>query len=198
MKINNQYRVFIITGLIASGKSTFAKMLAKNLNATYINADTIGHDIIEELSETLIDEFGSSIKNKNNIIDRKKLGSIVFSDKEKLLKLEKILHPAINKKIENIILNTKNIIVFEVVLLEKSNYKDIDNTVIVYIDSSYENIIQRVMARGLSEEEAMKRIESQNEIAYLKNKSDIIDIVIENNFDLEYLADKAYELSKTI
>ena len=196
MRIKNEHPVFIITGPIACGKSTFSKMLGQYFGATYINADTIGHDVLIELSELVVSKFGSQILNKNGIIDRKKLGSIVFADKEKLLILETILHPIINKKVETIILNTKNIIVFEVVLLEKTNYKNIDNTIVVYVDSPYENIVQRIIDRGFNKTEAIKRIESQSEIKYLKNKSEIIDIIIENNSTLESLKDKAYQLSK--
>ena len=103
MRVKNKYPIFIITGLIACGKSTFSKMLVKYLGATYINADTIGHDVLIELSELVVSKFGSQILNENGIIDRKKLGSIVFADKAKLLMLESILHPVINKKIETIL-----------------------------------------------------------------------------------------------
>ncbi len=195
-KIKNKYPSFIVTGLIASGKSIFAKMLSQYLDASTADADRFAHDALTKCSDIVVKEFGSDILGSDNSIDRKRLGLVVFSDKEKLLKLENILHPEVNKDMSLFIENANEPTVLEIVLLEKSMYKDIENKIVVYVDSEYEKILSRIVSRGHNEEVAKKIIESQSAIAALKNRGDIIDIVIENNLDLKDLRDKAYILSK--
>ena len=87
-----------VYGLICSGKSSFSKMLAKEMNALYIDADLIGHNALIDNKENIVKEFSSNILDKNNNIDRKKLGSIVFNNPKKLRKLEELNYPYIEKK----------------------------------------------------------------------------------------------------
>ncbi len=192
MFIKNKYPVFITTGMIASGKSTFSKLLTERLNALYISADIIAHDILKEKMDVIVSKFGSQILDIDNNIDRKKLGAIVFADGQKLFELEQVIHPAVNAHIDNIILAADKPIVYEVALLEKSNYKNIENPTIIYVGSSNENMISRMLGRGLDKDEAQQRIKSQIDIAKLKENKDII--VIENNTTLENLKENINKL----
>ena len=72
-----------IFGLICSGKSSFSKLLAKELNALYIDADIIGHEALNDKikKEELIKEFSSDILDNNGNIDRKK--SLKWEEKNK-------------------------------------------------------------------------------------------------------------------
>ncbi len=186
MLIKNKYPVFIVTGMIASGKSTFSKLLTERLDALYISADIVAHDILNEKIEDIVSIFGSGVLNENNFIDRKRLGSIVFADSQKLLELEAIIHPAVNKKIDVMIQNADRAIVYEVALLEKSNYKNIANPIIIYVSSTHWNMTKRmVVNRGATQYDAQQRIESQSDIAKLKENKGII--VIENDSTLEDL-----------
>jgi len=181
-----------LTGGIAAGKSTVARILA-SLGAYIINADKIGHNILEKNKNAyndVIDEFGEIIVKNNGKIDRKKLGEIVFSDKDKLKKLENITHPYI---IEEIKYETKEKIkdyhhlVLDVPLLFETGLENIVDITWVVV-CSYEKQIERIAKRdGLSREEAKKRIASQMETS---QKIKLADFVIYNNGNKKELNNK--------
>ncbi len=185
MFIKNKYPVFIVTGMIASGKSTFSKMLTEKLGALYVSADSVAHSVLNEKTDIIVSKFGTDILDDKNAIDRKKLGSVVFLNADKLAELESIIHPAVNLKIDEMILSADRVIVYEVALLEKSNYKNIANPTIIYVCSNHNNMVERMIGRGLSKAEAILRIQSQSYISKLKDNKDII--IVENDTTLEHL-----------
>ncbi|HNU80250.1 MAG TPA: dephospho-CoA kinase, partial [Bacillota bacterium] len=86
-----------LTGGIASGKSTVSAKL-KELGAAVIDADLLARDVVrkgEIAYNKIVQCFGADILLPGGDIDRKKLGDIVFSDKEKLELLNSITHPEI-------------------------------------------------------------------------------------------------------
>src|SRR5699024_5105944 len=89
-----------LTGSIATGKSTIAKMF-KELNIDVIDADLIAREVVEVDQPAyleIIQEFGEEILYENKELNRKALGNIVFKDGEKRKKLNSIIHPAIRKE----------------------------------------------------------------------------------------------------
>ena len=189
-----------LTGGIATGKSTVARILA-SLGAYVINADKIGHNILDKNKDAynaVINEFGESIVKENGKINRKKLGKIVFSDKNKLKKLENITHPYIIKEIEK---ETKEKVkeykhlVLDVPLLFETGLENIVDVSWVVV-CSYEKQIERITKRdGLSKKEAKKRIETQMET---KKKIKLADFVIYNNGTKEVLNNKVIKKWKKI
>ena len=122
-----------IFGLICSGKSSFSKLLAKELNALYIDADIIGHEALNDKikKEELIKEFSSDILDNNGNIDRKKLGKIVFGNSKKLRILESINYPYIEDKVLDSSLRKENNLENEKVEVSKKLYKvDIKGAVV--------------------------------------------------------------------
>lgn len=94
-----------LTGGIASGKSFVSEML-KELGAQIIDADLISRQVVEPGKpawKKIVKEFGKGIINEDQTIKRKKLGSIVFADPDKLDKLNKITHPYITMEIEKLL-----------------------------------------------------------------------------------------------
>ena len=87
-----------LSGGIATGKSTVASLLSLN-GMRVIDADTISHKILDSSYEWVSDTFGDRyvVGTKD---DRKKLGSLVFSNPEQKKVLENFLHPKIRKEIE--------------------------------------------------------------------------------------------------
>ncbi|RLD30559.1 MAG: dephospho-CoA kinase, partial [Bacteroidetes bacterium] len=67
--------------------------------------DRFGHDALESMLDKIVQTFGSGILLKDGSIDRKILGSIVFSSKKKLLLLESIIHPVMVTRCRNEIQN---------------------------------------------------------------------------------------------
>ncbi|MEQ2129838.1 dephospho-CoA kinase [Caldanaerobacter subterraneus KAk] len=179
-------RVVGLTGGIGSGKSTVSGILAK-LGAKIIDADLVSREIMEKGKEAyneIVDCFGKEILDKEGNIDRKKLGSIVFSDKEKLKRLNEITHPKIIDKIKKMIEEEKDkdkvIVIDAALLIETGLYKLVDEVWLVVVDIDTQ--IRRVMERdGFSCEEALKRIKSQMP---LEEKIKYADFIINNSKDL--------------
>ncbi|MHC4104061.1 MAG: dephospho-CoA kinase, partial [Planctomycetota bacterium] len=93
-----------ILGGICSGKSTVAGEFAK-LGCKVIDADKIAHELLErkDIKESVVNLFGEAILNSEKKIDNKKLAGIVFSDSEKLSSLNKIIHPSVLERAEELI-----------------------------------------------------------------------------------------------
>lgn len=93
-----------LSGRICSGKSYVASCIREKFKIEYIDVDSIGHLILKERENDIIDLFKSyDIKNKEGHVDRKKLSNLVFSKKDLLKKLENYTHPKIKEKIEDIL-----------------------------------------------------------------------------------------------
>lgn len=191
-----------LTGGIASGKNLTAGFF-KELGAHIIDADEISREIAKpELPayNAVVQEFGLEILNPDKTINRKKLGKIVFNDKDKLKKLESITHPKIiaeeNRQIKNIQLKNPDavIIVNAALLIETGRYREMDKVIVVYADENTQR--KRLMARdGISEVEARMRISQQMP---LKEKVKFADFVIDNSFDVEKTKEEVVKVFKTI
>ena len=175
-----------IYGLICSGKSSFSKLLAKELNALYIDADIIGHEALndKDKKEELIKEFSSDILDDKGNIDRKKLGKIVFGNSKKLGKLERINYPYIEKKIFELINSTDKDVVIEAALIMRSEIYKMCSS-LIYVNSKTSDIINRMKKkRNISEKEARKVLKMQIDV---KNKKSNADIIINNMRDYNHL-----------
>ena len=186
-----------LTGGIASGKSTVSKYLAEKDFKVY-DADKIAKDISEKKSvqEEIILTFGNKILDKNGNIDRKKLKEIVFENKEKLKRLNAIIHPKVidfYKELKE--KKTDKVIIFDVPLLFESGIDKFCDKILVVI-SDYEIQLNRIIERDkINRELAEKIIRSQ-----LSNEERIkkADVVIENNSNLEDLFKKVERFCETI
>ena len=175
-----------IYGLICSGKSSFSKLLAKELNALYIDADIIGHEALNDKNkkEELIKAFSSDILDNNGNINRKKLGKIVFGNSKKLRKLESITYPYIEKKISELINSTDKDVVIEAALIMRSEIYKMCGS-LIYVNSKTADIINRMKKkRNISEKEARKVLKMQIDV---KNKKFNADIIINNMRDYNHL-----------
>ena len=175
-----------IYGLICSGKSSFSKLLAIELNALYIDADIIGHEALndKDKKEELIKEFSSDILDDKGNIDRKKLGKIVFGNSKKLGKLERINYPYIEEKVSKLINSTDKDVVIEAALIMRSEIYKMCNS-LIYVNSKMEDIINRMKKkRNISEKEARKILKMQIDV---KNKKSNADIIINNMRDYNHL-----------
>jgi dephospho-CoA kinase len=173
-----------LTGGIACGKSTVAKMFVKH-GAHLVDFDLLAHEVQEPGKpawKEVVNHFGKTILQPDKKIDRIKLGNIVFAEKEKLVELNSIVHPLVYqewhvrlKKISN--KDKHAIVLSDVPLLFEGNMQHLfDLTILVLIVSGEQ--INRLMARnGVKKKEAEKRLNSQMPIS---EKSALADIVIDN------------------
>jgi dephospho-CoA kinase len=178
-----------LTGGIASGKTEVAKIL-RDLGAFIIDADEVSRAVVVPHSacwDKLVASFGRDILCENSTIDRKKLSQRIFNNPEQRIKLNRLIHPEINKHIEEElelikIRNTHALVVIDAALLvETGLYKKYDKLIVVH--TREETQLKRLMNRdSISREEALSRINSQ---LPLQEKLNVADIVIDNEDNLK-------------
>ncbi|MDN6194542.1 MAG: dephospho-CoA kinase, partial [Alkalibacterium sp.] len=177
-----------LTGGISSGKSTVSHYLRER-GFPVIDADIIARKVMEPEEPAylkVIDYFGSEILDVNNVINRKKLGDIVFSESEKL----NVLNKLVQKEIFNEIMRQKDelcdhkapMIVLDIPLLYEAGYHNsVDKVMVVYVDEGTQ--LKRLKKRdALSETAAIQRIKTQMPLIEKKERA---DIVIDNNGTLD-------------
>ena len=174
-----------LTGNIATGKSLARGILAE-LGAETIDADHIAHQVIrrgEAAYAEIIAAFGDDILSLDGEIERAALGAIVFADAARLRKLEGITHPAIRRRIDQLIRQSEaSVVVVEAIKLLEGELRHAVDAVWV-VDASPATQLARLMTkRGFSEAEARKRIALQNSQA---DKLREADVIIGNDGDIE-------------
>ncbi|MGN7394607.1 dephospho-CoA kinase [Peribacillus frigoritolerans] len=176
-----------ITGGIASGKSTVSLYL-QELGFTIVDADLASRAVVEpgeEAYHQVVKAFGEDILLTDGNIDRVKLGSIIFNDQEMRLLLNGIVHPAVRNwmrlKTEAALSSGEETVFMDIPLLFESKLTFmVDKTLLIYVDEQVQ--LKRLMNRnGLSETEALARINSQMPLA---DKKALADAVIDNNGDI--------------
>ncbi len=177
-----------LTGGIACGKSYVLAELRKS-GAYPLDADEIAHSVITPEGTAyseVIDAFGSEILTSDRIIDRKKLGAIVFSDRAALDRLNQIVHPHVFAEEKRQILaieadvgeTERGLLVIDAALMiEVGTYRNYDSVIVVYCRPAVQ--LHRLMQRdNLSSEEALKRIQSQMPVL---RKLRYADYVVDNS-----------------
>lgn len=185
-----------LTGGIGVGKTQVSQLLA-DLGAEIVNADLLGHEVYQPGTEgwrAVVDAFGDGVVADDGAIDRKALGGIVFSDPRQLDRLNAIMHPRIyalaEAKLSALAARGVRAAVLEAALLIEAQWTPLVQEVWV-IASDEDAVIQRLRERGLDEDAARARINSQmpqsERIAHAH-------AVIHNNGNLEDLAGKIQTL----
>ncbi len=172
-----------LTGYYCAGKSTVEKLLNEQYGFYIIDMDKVGHEVLNfnEIRSAIATAFGD-LFNKDGTIDRKKLGAIVFSDKEKLKLLNSIVHPAMINHLEQLLLEHKgkDIVVSAALLFDVGIDRMCDKVMVV--KASLHNIISRARTR---DNHSLKRILStlraQKLRQYINQKRKTSDIVIVKN-----------------
>ena len=178
---------YVITGSIASGKSTVVNLL-KERGFSVIDADLIAHEQLEICKGEIVREFGEQILDEAGKIDRKKLGAIVFREPKKLKNLEQILHPKIKAEILSKASQLEHLgqVYFVDIPLffeKKERYAEFKNVAVIYTPK--ELLLSRLMSRNaLSLEDAKARVELQIDI---EQKRKMAKFVIDNSNDRENL-----------
>jgi dephospho-CoA kinase len=170
-----------LTGGIASGKSTVAKMLTER-GAILIDLDGIAREVVNPGQPSLFriaQRFGQAVLQEDGSLNRKKLGDIVFADPSERKALELIIHPAIRAIMKERMAyyesNAPNkLVVVDVPLLYESGLESyFEKIMVVYV--SRKTQLQRLMERNsLTVEEAERRIAAQMDIEDKKSRADIL------------------------
>jgi dephospho-CoA kinase len=177
-----------LTGNIACGKSAVLEMLGA-LGAETIDADREVHDLYapgSPISVAIGAAFGLGVLTPEGGVDRRALGAIVFGDAERLRALERIVHPAVRRRIEaRIAVSAAPVVVIDAIKLIEGGLADRCDSVWV-VTCTPEQQVARLMARnGFDRAEAERRIAAQPPQA---DKVARADVVIDNSGSREATA----------
>lgn len=183
----SQNKIIGLTGSISTGKTQVSNYL-RDRGEKVIDADLISREVVdlEPVKEKIKKAFGEGIY-KNDELDRKALGEIVFRDKEKRQVLNEIEHPEIYRIILEEIKNSKGRVFVDIPLLfefQHLNEKyglDFDEVWLVYV--SRETQVKRLIKRDkISRGYALEKINSQMSV---EDKKIMADVIIDNSGSLK-------------
>jgi dephospho-CoA kinase len=156
-----------LTGGIACGKSTVAALM-RELGCRLMEADTIAHRLMQPgqpAYNEIVHEFGRQILHPDGPIDRGKLAALVFADEARLARLNQIVHPRVVVEQDAWLAEAeraepRGVAVVEAPLLIESGYHTrLQRLVVTWCRP--EQQMERLVARGLSREQAAQRIAAQ-------------------------------------
>ncbi len=176
-----------LTGGIACGKSTVARLLAER-GAVVIDADRIARDVVEPGTDGLaavVAAFGDGMLDADGRLDRAALGARVFGDAEARRRLEALLHPRIAaeslRRIQQALADGPPLVVYDAALLVEAGRADAFRPLIVVTAPAATQVARLVARDGLAPAEAEQRIAAQMPVA---QKAALADHVIDNGGDL--------------
>ena len=186
-----------LTGPTGAGKSTVREFMSQR-GMKVIDADTVAKEVIENNKRCLLDlalEFSVSILRHDGTLNRQKLADIVFSDKAKLRKLNKITHPHIKAEIASVIMEEKRkgtpIVILDAPTLFESGCNEFCTGVLT-VTAPEKDRLNRILLRDrLTDKQARMRINAQNSEEFYTKRS---DYVIMNVGDMEELKIKTLEV----
>lgn len=174
-----------LTGKSCAGKDEGARFLSSK-GIAVIDVDRLGHEALAVNRDRLVAAFGEGILDADGNVNRRVLGSIVFSSHEKLEILNGISHPWMKEKVVSFI-KDKAVCAVNCALLEKMDLVNLCDE-ILYFYAPLDIRIQRAEKRdGIGREAFLRRNESQNEIGTSLFESGKKVITILNDSDKEYL-----------
>lgn len=175
-----------LTGMSGAGKTT-ACGIFRNEGFCVIDCDIVARRVVDCGKPALAEidrSFPEGVITPEGALDRRKLGSIVFSDREKLALLDRIIYPYITFYITAAIRELAriggNMIMLDAPTLFESG-ADVLCDVIVSVTADRESCAERIMKRdGITHEQAEQRLASQHDARFFRSRS---DRCIENNGD---------------
>lgn len=182
-----------LTGNIGTGKSAIMKVAAGQ-GAETIDADKVVHHILatnDPAKEQIKSTFGPEMLDDDGNINRAALGAIVFADPVMLSKLEGILHPIVRSSIiETVNKSTASLVMIEAIKLLEGPLKELCNRIWVADCGKLLQFQRLVIARGMDENEAFKRLATQADQAPQEAKLAQADLVIDTRGTLTQTEDQ--------
>lgn len=188
-----------ITGGIACGKTEAGRILSA-AGFKVLDSDRLAHELMakgQPVYRKVTAHFGEAVLSGDGEIDRMKLGMKVFADPQAREALNRLVHPALIASAQEWIAECRAVrqdAAVLVPLLFEAGWTEGWDAVIC-VTAPEEQIFQRLEKRGLSKEEARKRIAAQMPPA---EKAAQADFVIENSGTLEVLKDRMTDLVEKI
>jgi dephospho-CoA kinase len=190
-----------LTGNFGTGKTTVSQLLAE-LGAVIIDADRLGHELLQPGTQTyreVVAAFGKSILKPSGEIDRRKLGQLVFADPATLTRLNGIMHPKMYKLVEQKIKGYRKAgakaIVLEAALLIEAGWTPLVDQVWVTVAPETVIVKRLKSKRGLDKEQVLARLNSQMPS---EEKAKRADVVIDTGCSLNELKTKVTALWRNL
>ncbi len=177
-----------LTGGVGSGKSTVAALLAER-GAVVIDADAVAREVVEKGTPGLaavVERFGPEVLTADGALDRQKVAGIVFADESARADLNAIVHPLVGQRTAELIAAAPegSVIVYDVPLLVENGLASGFETVVV-VEASRDVRLQRLLGRGMREDDARARMAAQ---ATDEQRRAVADELVLNNGSREELA----------
>ena len=187
-----------LTGGIGSGKSVVGNFFTE-LGIDVIDADLISRNILDtnkKARKLFVKSFGNEFIDKKGNVNREKLRTTIFDDKEKKINLESIIHPLVREEIINFTEQSKSIYKIVMVPLiyetQSSNFYE----KIIVIDCDEQEQIERASKRdGKSKENILSIIKTQ---ASRNERNSIADFIILNDSSIEDLRLKVIQVHQKL
>jgi dephospho-CoA kinase len=163
-----------ITGKYCAGKNHIAAILeARGLPV--LDVDSLGHQALETEKETIFAQFGPDLQNTDGSINKRLLGQRTFGKPEKLAALEAIVHPPVNRLIEEWIKNRDRACVINAALLHRTAVFDRLNRIILVTAPFFTRLLRAKRRDKLSWTEILRRFASQKDFnsQYLAKNAEI-------------------------
>jgi dephospho-CoA kinase len=190
-----------ILGGIASGKSTVAGEFGK-LGCAVVSADAIAHELLQEkpVREEIVRLLGPEVLNTCGEIDRRRVADVVFADERKLAALNKVIHPRVLERTEELVAQYRccahvRAIVLDMPLLIEVGWADRCDR-LVFVKCERERRAARAKQVGLLDEQEIKNRE--NFQISLDKKAQLADNTIDNNSDFLTLVRQIKEIFSDI
>jgi dephospho-CoA kinase len=180
-KLKKAKFVLGLTGGIGCGKSTVARLF-KSGDCLVIDADLLAHQILSPgtaVYRKTVKAFGANILQADKSVDRFKLAQVVFAAPQALVKLNRIIHPELIRRIKQLIFSTqKRIIILDAALIVEAGLVDLVDKLVVVKAQKEQQIRRGRQKLGLTRKQMMQRIKSQ--ISQNK-KLRFADFIIDNS-----------------
>jgi dephospho-CoA kinase len=165
-----------LTGGIATGKSYVLTRLRERGIPT-IDADEIVHKLLSSNNDTtkaITNVFGPAVIKPDGVVDRARLGEIVFADADARIRLERLIHPKVYEIIHGWFQSLQSSfgVASIPLLFETERQKDFEFVVVTACTLRQQ--LERITARGLSEEDAKRRVAAQMPTAQKVKQADFV------------------------
>lgn len=176
-----------ITGGTGCGKTT-ALNAVRNLGGTVIDCDEVYHRLLltdHAMLTRISRQFPGTVKD--GVLDRKKLGSIVFADASALLELNRITHSAVREEVLRLLPSVPTLVAIDAIGLFEGGLAALCDTTVAITAPEKDRIARLMEREGISEEYAASRIAAQKSNAYFAG---MCRHTLENNGSLDAFATK--------
>ena len=184
-----------ITGGSGCGKTTLLRLI-QEAGGLVLDCDAVYHNLLET-DKAMLSAIGTRFSGtvEDGILQRKKLGAIVFSDPDALADLNRITHAAVKAEVQRQLAANSGLAAIDAIALFEGGLAELCDVTIA-VTAPVEDRIRRLMARdGISEDYACSRIAAQHDDDWFRQRC---DHVLENNGTIDAFATKCVAFLRTI